>query len=462
MRFAIIHSVDPSAVERRAIAHLSELLLPIGGDYPICIKENETIPEGYTKIFLGTRESNSAVRRRSSEPLTHAEEYRIEVKNGEITVEGYDFGGVLYGAIDLYNRYLLPMKYVNAVTESYSRFDEPLSDFSLTSHPSVRERGIWTWGHVIYDYRGFIDNMVKLKMNSIIIWNDHIPFNMSEIIDYAHSSAVSVILGYSWGWDQRCKELSLSSLDNKSGEIFEKFEREYKDLPIDGIYFQTITELEEEYIEGVLVADAVTDFVNKTAALFYEKYPDLLIEFGLHATSVKNRLDFITKVDKRLRIVWEDFGAMPFAYNATDIRNFEETKELCVKCSTLRGECDNFGVVTKSVCCLDWKAFVHPSGPQNIGVSTKALKQSRMKRKERVLRSATAGWILNGDKALETVSALVSAKGGDFSANALVEDGVFGERIPYSVALFAEILWRCCDSYPDIVKTVSLLDYVEF
>jgi hypothetical protein len=188
----------------------------------------------------------------------------------------------------------------------------------------------------------------------------------------------------------------------------------------------------------------------------------MLIEFGLHATSVKNKLDFITKVDKRVRIVWEDFGAMPFAYNATDINNFAETKNLALKCSTLRGKEDNFGVVTKSVCCLDWKAFFHPKGRQNIGVSTSYDKERLIKRKERVMRNATTGWILNGDKAQEMLSALVKEKAGDLSVNALVEDGVFGATIPYSVALFAELLWDADGDYREIVKTVPHLDYIEF
>lgn len=44
--------------------------------------------------------------------------------------------------------------------------ESPLPDFELNSRPAVKNRGIWTWGHVIYDYRSFIDNMVMLKLNT--------------------------------------------------------------------------------------------------------------------------------------------------------------------------------------------------------------------------------------------------------------------------------------------------------
>lgn len=44
--------------------------------------------------------------------------------------------------------------------------ESPLPDFELNSRPAVKNRGIWTWGHVIYDYRSFIDNMVMLKLST--------------------------------------------------------------------------------------------------------------------------------------------------------------------------------------------------------------------------------------------------------------------------------------------------------
>ena len=451
-RFAIVQSKTPSEIEKRAVAHLSELLLDINIDYPICIDSACPLPEGYTPIYFEYDREN----------LNSEEEYRISVKDETIRVAGFDGAGLLYGAIDLFNIYINPIFYIDVTNNKRQRFDEPLPDFERTSRPSVKERGIWTWGHVIYDWKGFIDNMVKLKMNSLIMWNDFVPYNITEIIDYAHKSGIAVILGYPWGWDQKCRELSLSALDGLGERIYERFINEFSGLDIDGIYFQTITELEDENLGGRVVAEVVTDFVNDTVKRFYETHPNLLIEFGLHATSVKNKLEFIAKVDKRVRIVWEDFGAMPFAYNATDIRNYEETKALAVKCANLRGDDDDYGVVTKSVCCLDWQEFIHPKGPQNIGVSSRTVRDNRILRKSRVMRLATTGWILNGDKAHDTVKALVKAKSGKLSVNALVEDGMFGESIPYSVALFAELLWDSEGDYREIVKRISLLGHIEF
>jgi hypothetical protein len=39
-----------------------------------------------------------------------------------------------------------------------------------------------------------------LKLNQLIIWNDYMPLNVEEIIDYAHSYGIEVIFGYAWGW----------------------------------------------------------------------------------------------------------------------------------------------------------------------------------------------------------------------------------------------------------------------
>ena len=51
--------------------------------------------------------------------------------------------------------------------------------------PDHKRRSIFTWGHPINDYRNYIENMARLKLNQLIIWNDFVPINAKEIIDYA-------------------------------------------------------------------------------------------------------------------------------------------------------------------------------------------------------------------------------------------------------------------------------------
>lgn len=456
-RIAIIHSSDVSPTIRRAIDFLSEFILDLTLDFPFCFSTDDVMPDDVEiKIYVGTNMGAGTA------SFDSPEQYYISVKDNNVIIDGSDDVGVLYGVMDFYNKYLISRKYANTDVIAYDVFSTTLTDFSLMGSPSVRERGIWTWGHVIYDYKRFLDNMARLKLNSIVMWNDFLPFNIKEIIDYAHILGIKIILGYSWGWDQGCKDISLSTLSGMEKKIFEKHKREYSGLDIDGIYFQTVTELSDEYIEGVLVADAVTSFVNRTCDLFYNEYPDLLIEFGLHATSVKNRLSIIKNVDKRVRIVWEDLGSMPFSYSAHAIDNYETTLELVKETATLRGEDDNYGVVPKSLTFLDWSTFVHPKGAQNIGVSTEYVRENRIIRKRRAWRKSVAGWLKNGELAQRAIAELCKIKGGSFSVNALLEDGMFEEQIMYPIALLSEILWNPFGDYGALVSDVTLRDYVSF
>lgn len=304
--------------------------------------------------------------------------------------------------------------------------------------------------------------MVKLKMNILIIWNDAVPFNAKEIIDYAHYCGIRVIFGFSWCWDVDCNRFDLETVYSNAPVIFEKYEKEYYALPIDGIYFQSFTELNQEKIGNILIADAVTKFVNKTAELFYEKYPDLELQFGLHAISVKEKLEYIKNVNPKIKIVWEDCGAFPFSYLPSKTDNFEQTKQLVDKISILRGRDDNFGVVTKGFTKLDWGTFKHLEGELNIGVSSKKMKRNRTERKEKIWKYLQAYWLTNADKAYDMVKQLNAIKDGKLDITALVEDGMFEENIIFIVALYAEMLWDCDKALPEMINEVALRSYIEF
>lgn len=84
------------------------------------------------------------------------------------------------------------------------------------------------------------------------------------------------------------------------------------------------------------------------------------------ATSVAQKLDRIAQIDPRVRIVWEDCGAFPYAYLAENVAHARETEDFTRKFSHLR-EHGATGVVTKGMICLDWTDFVHRAGPERIG-----------------------------------------------------------------------------------------------
>lgn len=464
-KIAIIYPECLNELRKRALEILSSTILDYTQEYPVCISDRcAEAASNFRRIYIGTKESNAYIKEHSKALLSVPEEYRIQVEQDTIMIEGYDDAGALYGAIDFYDCFILPNEYPDDGDLYRVNFFEKdrLPDFEYQSMPSVKARGLWTWGHVIYDYKGYIDHMMMLKMNRVIIWNDFLPVNARDITEYAHARNIKVIWGFAWLWDTDCAKFNMSALKEESQKVFEKFEREFGNTEIDGIYFQTFTELNREKINGVLIAEAAADFVNHTAALFYEKYPHIEIEFGLHANSVKNRLEFIKTVDSRIRIVWENCGAFPFSYIPNDIKDFEITTEFVKEISSLRGLEDRFGVVTKGLVKLDWSRFEHSLGSHCIGVSTQRMKHDREDRKAPIWKYIQANWIAHADKALEMVRVMRECKQGDLCIYALVEDGMFEKNVMWPVALYAQMLWDCDEEIKSMMSRIALKSNVVF
>ena len=465
---AIIYGEARSKIQKRAIEELTKILLDYTTEYPVCVKYGEDIDtDVFRCIYIGTRENNPYIKKTSNGDLTIPESYTVAVKDNTVTVEGFDDAGVLYGVIDFYNCYIVNYETEKAVRNSNQHWNniferDSLPEFRRTSAPAVKERGLWTWGHVIYDYRDYLRNMMKLKMNGVIIWNDFVPANANEIVKYAHSCNIKVYWGFDWLWDTKNKTFFINDLKEESEKIFKKYEKEYADSDGDGIYFQTFTETQNDSMDGVLIAEAAANFVNQTSSLFFEKYPNLELQFGLHATSVKDRLEFIRRVDPRIRIVWEDCGAFPFSYEPTDINEFDSTVSFLKEIATLRGKSDRFSIVTKGLVQLDWSHFEHLRGSQWIGVSSNAAKKRVIDRMAREWRYIQAGGIANADKAQQMIREIAKTKNGDFASFALVEDGMFEENIMYPVALYSEMLWDSDINIKDLMRTVALRGYVSF
>ena len=462
-RLAIVYGENISEIEKTALGELSRILLDYTLEYPICKSCNSPDLSSYKCIYIGTKKSNSYIEKNSHAPLSHEEEYRICAESEQIIIEGFDGAGVLYGVLDFYNKYMLKFEYTDN-DKYWENFllNESFPEFEFTSYPSVKERGLWTWSHVIYDILGYLDNMMRLKMNSVIIWCDHLPINAKEIVNHAHRRNIKVIWGYPWLWDTDCKKFDLTSLDGYPEKIFERYEREFRDAGGDGIYFQTFTELHDDNIDGVAIADAAAKFVNKTVSLFYNKYPDIRLQFGLHATSVKDRLTAIATVDPRVQIIWEDAGAFPFSYMPGDISTFAETQDFAIKVARLRGNDDYFGAVTKGLVKLDWLSFLHPEGAHYMTGASKELRENRLIRKRKIWKYVQAHWLANYGKALEMVKLLCETKGGALSVYALVEDGLFEEEIFFPVALYSEMLWNTERDPKDIITEVAMRKYVTF
>ncbi len=463
---AIIFGDPCSAIQNKAIEVLTEFILDYTFEYPVCFKASEFSDSGeFRCIYVGTKKNNPYIAENSDKCLDNAEEYYIKVVNDTVMIEGSDDNGVLYGCVDFYNKYITKFEFVkNSDKYCVNIFENTLPEFELLSHPSVKNRGIWTWGHVIYDFKGFIDNMIKLKMNTIIIWNDCVPLNAKAMINYAHSCGIKIIWGFAWCWDVDCNVFDEYTVNSNIDNIINTFEKEYLPLAVDGIYFQSFTELGKEDINGVLIAKSVTDFVNKTAGRLFEKHPDLQLQFGLHSDSVKNRLEFIKNVDPRIRIVWENCGAFPFSYipGEEGDEDHEATVDFVRTIAKLRGESEKFGAVTKGLVKLKWSSFKHTDGPIYLGASSKHMKANRIERKSKIWRYVQSFWLMYSDKAYEMIKVMNEETNGDLDLTALVEDGMFEENIMYPVALYSEMLWDCNNTIENLIREVSVRSYITF
>lgn len=378
-----------------------------------------------------------------------------------IEILAVDEINLLYAAVDFKNKYLPYARNYNAHTPVFyfnPLFSQPMKEYDLVSKPKIRDRGIWTWGYVIYDYKRFIDNMVNCKLNTLIVWNDYLPSNIKEIIDYAHSLGVKIYLGFAWGWDvDLTVNDTIAHIDSVGPAIVERFEKEYASVGCDGIYFQSFTEVNTEDINGIPVAETVTNFVNDIAGRILEKFPNQILQFGLHATSVNNKLDIIKKVDDRISIVWEDAGAFPYAYAPCAIDGFEETVDFTKKIRDLR-ENGAFGVVLKGVTCLDWTQFKHQKGEFVLGESSKKFIADRLEFKKELLRYIQAYWIRNAKYAHEMMKEFKY----DNMVTVLAEDGMFEAALNYPMALFSEMMWDYDKSTEDILCETALRPDVDF
>lgn len=442
-------------------------------------KVTDEILEHYNLILVGTVSDNMFLKECMgeicSESAGEEQSFFISVKaskwnreNQMILICGCDERGVLYGAVDFMNKYCGSAIYKTGFGDMEHRiyfekpFHEKLPEWELVSSPSVKERAIWTWGHTIYDYKAFLEHMVLLKLNEIVIWNDFVPINADDIVDYAHSLGIKVIWGFAWGWDTDCRTsmgMTEQDLSTLKESIVNKFEREYAGCKGDGIYFQSCTELYDESIGGKLIAEVVVDLVNRTGRELLKRYPDLRIQFGLHANSVKNRLEYIAKVDERITIVWENCGEFPFFSNTADHRNEKDITELTStldflkQICTLRGASENIGFVLKGMTSLDWSTFRHQDENIIVGENSKAFIASRTEEKHKIWKLRQANWVYNCDNVQRVVSCIVR-ENGKAIVQGLIEDGMFESEISLPAAIYAEILWNCNAEAKEITAEV--------
>ena len=452
--------------------------------YVLTICEAEKLTDDmlkyYSIVAVGTAASNSFIADLCKKGLlqapTHKEGYRIKVMDNPYNPERQIFAlvggsevGAYYAVSHFVNKYLpecgdgdFDSPEADISGSDNFLFAKKITEMDIYEQPQIAERGIWTWGHVIYNHKAFLNNMARLRMNIITVWNDFVPINAKEFVDYAHSLGIKVIWGFSMGWGYSYDISDDAVLDKIIDDAVENYRNNYLPLGGDGAYFQTFTETKESSINGVNIAERVSVFVNKINVKFKENFGDIRIQFGLHATSVKNSLNKIAEISPDMEIAWEDCGSFPYSYNPDDIKDFAETLAFTEKIVGLRGENEIFSAVLKAQSTLSWPTFEHQMGTFNMGVTSNRYIESKYSKKKKFWRQKNARWIKNGEKAREIIEVIRKKTNGSASLEFLIEAGVFEYKISLASAISAQLMWNSNREYTQIIYEAGLMSDVEF
>ena len=470
IRWKIICGDHLSPIEKKAVY---ELYGSVRGYLPyiitVCESEND-ITDNDNVIYVGTLQSLPALagleERRFFKAETREEGFSIKVgssdrtkKRTDVVIQGADPAGVLYGVYEFRNRYLDHLAKYNGYhfEEPLKSFLEQMPHFAMQSAPAIRYRGLWTWGHMIYDYRRYIDNMAQCKMNTLIMWNDSAPLNGREIVEYAHSRGVRVIWGFTCGWgeDVTVDPTNDGDLDYWAKQVVEMYDREYRDLGGDGIYFQGFTETNNKEIGSVSIAALITKWINRISAEFQARHPGLYVQFGIHGTSIGEHYVDMTGMTADVTPVWEDCGAFPFHYDPRNNRGkTASTLAFTKKLVDMAKTNGRYGEVLKGFTVLRWHGFEHYKGRIIVGETDGAYQKKRRTEKEFYWKFAEPYWINHADDLKRHLSCIAGAGLKDSTVTALVEDGLFEEGIPTSVGIYSELLWDCGAKTDEVIEKI--------
>ncbi len=398
-------------------------------------------------LVIGTLQNNDLIRQLTNCAMLHLpkhpESYEIaclpapwDARYRMVTIASGAPSGVLYG-VEAFNAQFLPR----------SQTLTSLPDRSIRDYPRIARRGVWTWGYVIYDYRRFLDHMARLRMNFLTIWNDVPPLNCRDVIAYAHTRGIRLFLGFPWGWGTQYDLGNPADRQAIEAEVLRHYQTEIAPLHPDGIYFQTLTEHGSTEMGGRSVASITCDLVNTISAKLFTVTPGLEIHYGLHATSIQDRYEDLKALDPRVNIVWEDAGALPYAYTPElkdRRRTFHETLAYSLDLAGLIPGAA-FGMVPKGWTTLNWKHEFEHHTSFLLGVRTQATIRRLLARRRLRWALVNLLWRQYYRQGIAFYRSLLQATQGNMIVEGLIEDGLFEERIQPSVALFAETIWNPLD-----------------
>ncbi|MBE6749982.1 MAG: hypothetical protein E7560_02320 [Ruminococcaceae bacterium] len=475
----VIYSCYEGA-EKRAVeliyGELGEYVLRDSGIYSFrslaCVDENSY--QDSNAVVLGTYDKNSVLQKFFKREEIKEKGYAVKVIDNPYNNDyklallcGDSSAEVFYAAVDFVDDYFAKATpFFDGIHLKNELFTHKLPDYYISTSPSFKTRSVFTWGHPINDYEEYFANLARLKLNQVIIWNDYLPINADDIVDCAHSYGIEVLWGFAWGWGFNCKETDITDLNALKNSILEEYNKVYKNVKGDGIYFQSFTELSDDTINGVRISQAVTELVNMTADEILRENPQLHIQFGLHATSVCKHMNDIANVDSRVEIVWENCGKFPYNapligdYDFDSLEDFKSQHNFTDEILDLRDSGD-VGIVYKCMLTMDWSRGRVTHQPNNyvMGKMNRKTMEQDIKLINEIWRFYTVEWIENGEYAYELTKHIKEKTNG--KANMCLA-GMFSGGIWYPTALNAQMFWNCDEDFKDVRRKVINRSWVKF
>ncbi len=429
-------------------------------------------------VLVGTPASNELIgalaRERKLPPLARAgESYAISVQPSPfnaarqvLVLAGRDAAGALYAVRDwehyCYDPYAAslagraqPLPHAGGASPQPAPFHRPLPQWRMSGSPKVPQRGIWTWGHVVYDYRAFLEHMSRWKLNTLICWNDYAPINARPIAEFAHARGIRVIWGYSWCWGKPVDPNDPGELARWTQRAVRTYEEQYLPLGADGIYFQAFTETQDQRIGRKTIAELAVRWVNHIAGALLERHPGLRILFGVHATSIRANAPALRAVDPRVNVTWEDVGCFPYSYRVNDVTGLPRTVAYTRRVAGLRGRGEDAGFVLKGMPNLDWSTFEHQLGPFVMGRADRDFIRRRAAAAARRWKPIELGWRKNLHAVCRVIQAAVAARPARLTITGLVEDALWEDRMWLPPCLLAEALWNPDEGPQQILAKVA-------
>lgn len=403
-------------------------------------------------LIIGTPDTNPVIKELISKNIisieTKKESYSIKTLNSIynpkaklIIVAASDTKGLLYGIEELNKSVLL--RYLRNESHRLIWKDlENIPDISISDFPRISKRGIWTWGYAIYDYKNYFDNMAKCRLNTITIWNDELPINITEVIEYANLRGIDVYLGFAWGWDTFVIDPSDKDKRTKIKEqVIQTYKTDYLSLNIKGIYFQLgFTECSDTKYNNRSIASYCKEWVDDISKELFVINPQLELQFGLHASSIREDYPDLTGLDPRIEIVWEDAGGLPFSY-ASETGDFQSTLNYCLNIAKTISNKKSFSLVPKGWSHLNWVTEFEHHQKFILGEREKEFIQTRLALRRDFLNSNNNLWLRNYPYAIEFYKTILNL-GYDMIVTGLMEDGMLEKEISDGFALFAQMLWN--------------------